>query len=327
MNARLRAFLDDFGFAYDFRVRDRGATARGEFDAALLRVLERHDADPRRRAADAGPGAARHLQPVPADLAQDRPRAAGADRGMPRRPRAPSCSATRTAALTEVPVTGGHCKMQWKADWAMRWVALDVDYEMSGKDLIDSVTLGSQDLPACWAASRRDGFTYELFLDETGQKISKSKGNGLTIDEWLRYAAPESLTLFLYRDPQGGQAPVLRRHPAADGRVSAAARRLRRSRRPSSSWPTRSGTSTTGRRPRTPAADLLRHAAQPRQCRERRGARRCSGASSAATRPAPRRRRAPCSPAWSSTPSPTTGTSSARRNATALPTDEGARRA
>jgi lysyl-tRNA synthetase class 1 len=106
--------------------------------------------------------------------------------------------------LTEVPVTGGHCKMQWKCDWAMRWAALDVDYEMSGKDLIDSVKLGTQ-ICRILDGVPPEGFTYELFLDELGQKISKSKGNGLTIDDWLRYGTRESLALFMYRDPRAAK--------------------------------------------------------------------------------------------------------------------------
>ncbi len=101
----------------------------------------------------------------------------------------------------EVAVTGGACKLQWKADWAMRWYALDVDYEMSGKDLIDSVRLSSR---ICKILGGRppDGFTYELFLDEAGEKISKSRGNGLSVEDWLRYAAPESLAQFMFQSPR-----------------------------------------------------------------------------------------------------------------------------
>ncbi len=102
------------------------------------------------------------------------------------------------------PVTGGRCKLQWKPDWAMRWVALGVDYEMAGKDLIDSVKLSGEICRALGGAPP-EGFNYELFLDENGQKISKSKGNGLTIDEWLRYASPESLSLFMYREPKAAK--------------------------------------------------------------------------------------------------------------------------
>ena len=86
----------------------------------------------------------------------------------------------------------------------MRWVALGIDYEMAGKDLIDSVKLSGEICRALGAAPP-EGFNYELFLDEKGQKISKSKGNGLTIDEWLRYASPESLSLFMYREPKAAK--------------------------------------------------------------------------------------------------------------------------
>jgi lysyl-tRNA synthetase class 1 len=109
-----------------------------------------------------------------------------------------------TDKLTEVPVTGGHVKCQWKADWAMRWAALGVDYEMSGKDLIDSVKLSTQ-ICRVLGAAPPETLTYELFLDEKGQKISKSKGNGLTIDEWLKYASPESLALFMYQRPKAAK--------------------------------------------------------------------------------------------------------------------------
>ena len=106
--------------------------------------------------------------------------------------------------LAEQPVTGGRCKLQWKPDWAMRWHALGVDYEMSGKDLIPSVELGNK---ICRILGSRapEGFNYELFLDERGQKISKSKGNGLSVDEWLKYAPAESLSLFMYQKPRAAK--------------------------------------------------------------------------------------------------------------------------
>ena len=130
-----------------------------------------------------------------------------------------------TKAPVITPVIGGRCKLQWKPDWAMRWVALGVDYEMAGKDLINSVKL-SGEICRALGGTPPEGFNYELFLDENGQKISKSKGNGLTIDEWLRYASPESLSLFHVPRAEGGQAPVLRRHPAHRRRISAIPRRL-----------------------------------------------------------------------------------------------------
>ncbi|MBC8158533.1 MAG: lysine--tRNA ligase, partial [Alphaproteobacteria bacterium] len=101
----------------------------------------------------------------------------------------------------ETPVTGGLCKLQWKPDWAMRWAALEVDYEMSGKDLIDSVKLSGK-ICRILGGNPPAGFTYELFLDENGEKISKSKGNGLAVEDWLRYAPPESLSLFMFQKPK-----------------------------------------------------------------------------------------------------------------------------
>ena len=101
-------------------------------------------------------------------------------------------------------MTGGKCKLQWKPDWAMRWYALGVDYEMAGKDLIDSVKLSSR-IARVLGAEPPAGFNYELFLDENGQKISKTKGNGLTIEQWLAYASPESLSLFMFQKPSAAK--------------------------------------------------------------------------------------------------------------------------
>ena len=103
--------------------------------------------------------------------------------------------------LLEVPVTGGCVKIQWKPDWALRWAALGVDYEMAGKDLIDSVTQSSKICKALGQPAP-EGFNYELFLDEKAEKISKSKGNGLSIEEWLSYGSPESLSLFMFQKPK-----------------------------------------------------------------------------------------------------------------------------
>ena len=106
-----------------------------------------------------------------------------------------------TSKKVETPVTGGHVKCQWKADWAMRWVALGIDYEMAGKDLIDSVTLSSKICRAL-GGTPPEGFNYELFHDDKGQKISKSKGNGIAVEEWLAYATPESLSLYMFQKPK-----------------------------------------------------------------------------------------------------------------------------
>jgi len=101
----------------------------------------------------------------------------------------------------EKSILDGHCKLQWKVDWAMRWYALDVDFEMYGKDLIESAILSTKIIKLLGKANPL-GFAYELFLDEKGEKISKSKGNGITIDDWLKYASPESLSLFMYQNPK-----------------------------------------------------------------------------------------------------------------------------
>lgn len=202
-NARLRAFLDTFGFDYEFASATDYYTS-GKFDATLLRVLERIDAV---------------MAIMLPSLREER--AATYSPFLPVCPRtgvvlqvpitahdvkAGTISYTdpETGEPVTLPVTGGHCKLQWKPDWAMRWTALGIDYEMAGKDLIDSVKLSGK-ICSALGGQPPEGFNYELFLDDKGQKISKSKGNGLTIDEWLRYASPESLTLFMYREPKAAK--------------------------------------------------------------------------------------------------------------------------
>ena len=101
----------------------------------------------------------------------------------------------------ETSILDGNCKLQWKVDWAMRWYALDVDFEMYGKDLIESAILSTKIIKLI-GKTNPSGFSYELFLDEKGEKISKSKGNGITIDQWLEYASPESLSLYMFQNPK-----------------------------------------------------------------------------------------------------------------------------
>jgi lysyl-tRNA synthetase class 1 len=101
----------------------------------------------------------------------------------------------------ETSILDGNCKLQWKVDWAMRWYALDIDFEMYGKDLIESAILSTK-IINLMGKKNPSGFAYELFLDEKGEKISKSKGNGITIDQWLEYASPESLSLYMYQNPK-----------------------------------------------------------------------------------------------------------------------------
>lgn len=199
-NAMLRRFLDSFGFEYDFQSSTEWYRS-GRFDPILNLVLQHYD----------------EIMGVMLPSLRDERRATYS-------PFLPVCPKTglvlqvpiisrdveaatityrdeSTGKLVEIPVTGGHCKLQWKVDWGMRWRALDVDYEMSGKDLIDSVKLSSQ---ICRIIGGRppETLTYELFLDDLGQKISKSKGNGLTIDEWLTYAPTESLSYFMFQAPR-----------------------------------------------------------------------------------------------------------------------------
>jgi lysyl-tRNA synthetase class 1 len=200
-NARLRAFLDRFGFEYEF-LSATECYKSGRFDAALLSILRNYKKvldvvlptlGPERRASYSPflplcPKTGRVLQvPVVATDAQ-----------------AGTIVYEEGGKRNEVLVTGGACKLQWKADWAMRWFALEIDYEMAGKDLIPSVELSSKILRILGGIPPA-GFNYELFLDESGQKISKSKGNGLSVDEWLAYGPEESLALFMYQKPRAAK--------------------------------------------------------------------------------------------------------------------------
>jgi lysyl-tRNA synthetase class 1 len=202
-NARLRAFLDQFGFDYEF-MSSTACYTSGRFDDALLKVLHHFE---------------QVMEVMLPSLREER-----AQTYSPFLPIDPQSGIVLQVPVVEhdakagtityehpdrgervtTRVTGGCCKLQWKPDWAMRWVALGVDYEMAGKDLIDSVKL-SGEICRTLGGAPPEGFNYELFLDENGQKISKSKGNGLTIEEWLRYASPESLSLFMYREPKAAK--------------------------------------------------------------------------------------------------------------------------
>jgi lysyl-tRNA synthetase class 1 len=201
-NARLRSFLDSFGFDYEF-VSSTEMYRSGRFDATLVAMLNRYEAvrnvilptlGTERRATYSpflpiSPKTNRVLQVPILEVRLDANSVVFRD---------------EDGVLTEVPVTGGHCKLQWKADWAMRWLALGVDYEMAGKDLIDSVKLSGQ-ICRVMGGQPPEGFNYELFLDAQGEKISKSRGNGLSVEEWLRYGPPESLGLFMFNQPKAAK--------------------------------------------------------------------------------------------------------------------------
>ena len=199
-NARLKDFLDQFGFEYEF-LSATECYRSGMMDATLMKMLAAYDAV---------------MEIILPTLGEERRKTYS--------PFLPVCPRTgrvlqvpmvernvkagtvvyvdpETGEKVETPVTGGRVKCQWKADWAMRWTALGVDYEMAGKDLIDSVTLSSRICKAL-GGTPPEGFNYELFLDDKGEKISKSKGNGLTIEQWLAYASPESLSLYMFQKPK-----------------------------------------------------------------------------------------------------------------------------
>jgi len=208
MNARLREFLDSFGFDYTFK--SSAAQYRdGVFDEGLLAVLDHYD-----EVRDA----------IVSTLREE-----NREGWSPFFPICEECGKVYTTRVVEVdrdgqtvsyacddefrgmtpcgdeatvPVTGGAVKVGWKVDWALRWYTFDVDYEMYGKDLIDPAKL-SGSVVEILGGQRPLGFFYEMFLDEEGRKISSSEGGGgLTIDEWLSYAPLESLAWFLFQNPQ-----------------------------------------------------------------------------------------------------------------------------
>jgi lysyl-tRNA synthetase class 1 len=198
-NAQLRIFLDTFGFEYEFYSATE-CYRSGRFDDVKMQILAHYDEimdvilptlGPERRATYSPflplcPWTNRVLQ-VPV---------------IERNLEAGTITYKDADGQTyEVKVRGADCKMQWKVDWAMRWVALGADYEMSGKDLIESVKLSSR-ICRILGAPPPEGMTYELFLDENGEKISKSKGNGLSVEDWLAYAPHESLAYYMYQSPK-----------------------------------------------------------------------------------------------------------------------------
>ncbi|WP_170789780.1 lysine--tRNA ligase [Ruegeria lacuscaerulensis] len=198
-NAMLCDFLDSFGFEYEFASATDYYTS-GKFDEALLIALERFDKIQEIMLPTLGPERRETyscflpISPKTGHVLQVPTLERNVAKGT-------IVYQEPDGEKVEIPVTGGNVKMQWKPDWAMRWAALGVDYEMSGKDLIDSVTQSSK---ICRALGKQppEALSYELFNDEQGQKISKSKGNGLSMEEWLTYAAPESLSYFMYQKPK-----------------------------------------------------------------------------------------------------------------------------
>ncbi len=202
-NAMLRRFLDRFGFDYEF-VSAADRYTSGAFDAALQQVLRRNDAildimlptlrEERRMTYSPilpiSPVSGRVLQ-VPVEVVD-------AEAGTVR-------FIDEDGSQVEQSALGGQAKLQWKVDWAMRWYALGVDYEMYGKDLTDS-GVQSGKIVQVLGGRKPEGLIYELFLDEKGEKISKSKGNGLTIEQWLEYGSEESLGFYIFPNPKSAKS-------------------------------------------------------------------------------------------------------------------------
>lgn len=214
-NARLRAFLDRFGFDYHFA----SATdyyQNGRFNDTLTLVLQHHEAICRTVAKTLNPkraesntyspfipkddqGAWKHYQ-----LAELKPESGTIVWNTAvywDNERGDLVETADKPLYKEMSIYDGAHKLQWRADWAMRWCALGVDYEMHGKDLTPSMQLSSR-IAQIIGGTPPAGFAYELFLDAKGEKISKSKGNGLTIEEWLTYGNDQSLSLYMFQSPR-----------------------------------------------------------------------------------------------------------------------------
>jgi lysyl-tRNA synthetase class 1 len=197
-NAMLRDFLDRFGFDYEF-VSSTQQYQAGRFDETLKLVLRHYQAimdimlPTLRKERQLTYSPVMPISVKSGIVLQVPVQVVDADAGLIR--------FEDEGEVIEQSILSGAAKLQWKVDWAMRWVALGVDYEMAGKDLIDSVTQSSK---ICRALGARppEGFNYEMFLDEKGEKISKSKGNGLSLDQWLTYGPQESLAFYAYREPK-----------------------------------------------------------------------------------------------------------------------------
>ncbi len=201
-NTKLREFLDRFGFDYEF-VAANDMYNSGRFDAALRQVLRKNQdildimlptlREERRQTYSPvlpiSPNTGKVLQ-VPVEVVD-------AEAGIIR-------FTDEDGSVVEQSALGGMSKLQWKVDWAMRWYALDVDYEMYGKDLTDS-GVQSGKIVKVLGGRKPEGLIYEMFLDEKGEKISKSKGNGLTIEEWLTYGSEESLGFYIFNNPKSAK--------------------------------------------------------------------------------------------------------------------------
>jgi len=198
-NAMLRRFLDLYGFDYEF-LSSTDCYTSGRFDAVIRKILHAFDAimgvmlptlgeDRRKTYSPVLP-----ISPKSGRVLQVAVEVIDAEAGL-------ITFDDEDGSRVQQSAFGGAAKLQWKVDWAARWVALGVDYEMAGKDLIDSV-IQSGKICRILGGRPPEGFNYEMFLDEKGEKISKSKGNGLSLEEWLRYGSEPSLSFYIYREPK-----------------------------------------------------------------------------------------------------------------------------
>jgi lysyl-tRNA synthetase class 1 len=199
MNARLRGFLDGFGFDYEF-ISATEKYKSGAFDATMLRVLEKYEELMELMLPTLGGERQETYSPfMPIDLESG----IVIDKGVKgvNKQRGTVIYVDSTGKEKEVPVTGGNCKLQWKIDFGARWHTLDVDYEIYGKDHQPNEKIYRR---VCEILGGKPpvNFTYEMFLSDTGEKISKSKGNGISVEDWLTYAPSESMALFMYQKPK-----------------------------------------------------------------------------------------------------------------------------
>lgn len=199
-NSLLKDFLNQFGFEYEFMSATEQYLS-GNFDNTLKDIMQNYDAISNTILPTLGEARRETYSPF-LPICEETGRVLMAKvLDIDKEKNTILYQNDRTNKEVETSVLKGKCKLQWKVDWAMRWVSLGVDYEMAGKDLIESVNLSSK---ICRVLGKvpPEGFNYELFLDQNGEKISKSKGNGITINEWLKYANPESLSLYMYQKPR-----------------------------------------------------------------------------------------------------------------------------
>ncbi|MEJ6397516.1 lysine--tRNA ligase [Yoonia sp. 208BN28-4] len=198
-NARLRTFLDTFGFQYDF-ISATEFYGSGKFDEILLRACERYD-DIMKVMLKSLREERRETYSIFLPIHPESGRVMYVPMKHVDAKNGTITFDDETGQEMTLPVTGGNVKLQWKPDFGARWAALDVDFEMYGKDHSTNTPIYDR-ICEILGGKKPEHFTYELFLDADGHKISKTSGNGLTIDEWLTYASTESLSYFMYLKPK-----------------------------------------------------------------------------------------------------------------------------